>query len=95
MKQHNKLSKTYIFFKVLKLEGNLALTFLPYIYLHCSRGILKVEPGWGHLGGSVVEHLPSDRDRGVLGSSPASGFLQGACFSLCLCPGLSLYVSHE
>ena len=48
----------------------------------------------GHLGGSVVEHLPSAQVM-ILGSSPASGSLQGTCFSLCLCLCLSLYVSHE
>ena len=50
----------------------------------------------GHLGGSVVEHLPSAQ--GVIlgaGSSPISSSLQGASFSLCLCPSLSLWVSHE
>ena len=49
----------------------------------------------GRLGGSVVERLPSAQgiDPRVLGSSPASGSLQGACFSLCLCLCLSLCVS--
>ena len=52
----------------------------------------------GHLGDSVVEHLlsfSSGRDPGVMGLSPASGFPQGACFSLCLCLCFSLRVSHE
>ena len=35
------------------------------------------------------------RDPGDLGSSPTSGFLHGACFSLCLCLCLSFRVSHE
>ena len=41
------------------------------------------------------------RDPGVPVSSPTSGFLHGACFSLCLCLylslslSLSLSVSHE
>ena len=40
----------------------------------------------GHLGGSVVEHLPLAQGvMGVPGSSPTSGSLHGACFSLCLC----------
>ena len=41
----------------------------------------------GRLGGSVVGHLPLAQGviPGVLGSSSASGFLHGACFSLCLC----------
>ena len=34
-------------------------------------------------------------DPGVPGSSPTSGSLQGACFSLCLCLCISLSVSHE
>ena len=34
-------------------------------------------------------------DPGDPGSSPTSGSLHGACFSLCLRPGLSLCVSHE
>ena len=48
------------------------------------------------LGGSVVEHLPLAQ--GMIsrsGSSPTLGSLWGACFSLCLCPCLSLCVSHE
>ena len=52
--------------------------------------------GWGHLGGSVVEQASTfgpGRDTGVLGSSPISGSLQGACFSLCLCLCLSLSLS--
>ena len=46
----------------------------------------------GRLSGSVVERLPafgSGRDPGVLESRPTSGFLYGACFSLCLCLCLS------
>ena len=42
----------------------------------------------GHLGGSVVEGLPLAQVMiPVLGSNPAAGSLQGACFShgLCLC----------
>ena len=46
---------------------------------------------WGHLGGSVVECLPLAQGL-ILGSSPASGSLHGACFSLCLVPA-SLCVS--
>ena len=44
----------------------------------------------------MVERLTgSGRDPGVPGSSPTSGSLQGACFSLCLClcASLSLCVS--
>ena len=46
----------------------------------------------GHLGGSVVECLPLAQVV-VLGLSPASGSLQGACFSLCV--SASLCVSHK
>ena len=45
----------------------------------------KTDAILGHLVGSVVEHLSafgSGRDPGVLGLSPTSGSLQGAC--LCL-----------
>ena len=42
-----------------------------------------------------VPAFGSGHDPGVLGLSPASGSLQGACFSLCLCLCLSLCVSHE
>ena len=35
------------------------------------------------------------RDPGDLGSSPTSGSLHGACFSLCLSMSLLLCVSHE
>ena len=58
----------------------------------------------GRLGGSVVERLPlaqgpvverlplaqGPHDLRDLGSSSASGFLRGACFSLCLCLSLPL-----
>ena len=46
----------------------------------------------GSLGGSVVWCLPLALgcDPGVWGSSPRSGSLHGACFSLCLCLCLSL-----
>ena len=37
--------------------------------------------------------LAPGRDPGVLGSSPASGSLPGACFSLCLCLCLPLSLS--
>ena len=47
-------------------------------------------PRWLSGGASV---FGSGRDPGVLGSSPTSGFLQGACFSLCLCLCLSVCVS--
>ena len=50
----------------------------------------------GHLGGSVVEHLPLAQ--GVIsepGWSPTLGSLWGACFSLCLPLFLPLCVSHE
>ena len=48
-----------------------------------------------HLGDSVVDNLPLACDPRVLGSSPASDYLHGACFSLCLCLCLSLSVCHE
>ena len=49
-------------------------------------------PGW--LNG-WVSAFGSGHDPWVLGSSPASGSPQGACFSLCLCLCLSLCVSYE
>ena len=49
-------------------------------------------PGW--LSGWVPA-FGSGHDPGILGSSPASGSFYGACFSLCLCLRLSLWVSHE
>ena len=59
--------------------------------------VIKNVLEWEHPDGSGVEHLPSAQGMtpGVLGSSPASGSLHGACFSLCLClcPPLSLSVS--
>ena len=56
---------------------------------------IKIPKREGHLGGSVVEHLPSAQVGSghaprVLGSGPTSGSPQGACFSLCLCLCLSL-----
>ena len=53
----------------------------------CSLGAI---PGW--LSGLVPAFRPG-RDPRDLGSSPASGSLQGACFSLCLCLCLSLSLS--
>ena len=49
----------------------------------------------GHLGGSVVDHLPLAQVliSGVLGSGPVSGSLHGDCFSLCLGLCLSFCVS--
>ncbi|XP_077720726.1 cotranscriptional regulator ARB2A isoform X19 [Canis aureus] len=47
-------------------------------------------PGW--LSGLASAFCPG-RDPGVLGSSPTSGSLHGACFSLCLYLCLSLSVS--
>ena len=44
-------------------------------------------PGW--LSGLAPAFGP-ERDPGVPGSSPTSGSLRGACFSLCLCLCLSL-----
>ena len=53
-------------------------------------------PRQGHRGGSAVASaFGSGRDPRVQGSSPASGSLQGACFSVCLCLCPSLCVSHE
>ena len=51
----------------------------------------------GHLGGSVVERLPSAQGMilGVLGSSSVSSSLLEACFSLCVCLCLSLCASNE
>ena len=53
---------------------------------------LSVKTSYGvHLGGSAVERsaFSSGRDPADLGSSPTSGFLHGACISLCLCLCLS------
>ena len=49
-------------------------------------------PGW--LSGWAPA-FGSGHDPRVLGLGPASGSLQGACFSLCLCLCFSLCVSHE
>ena len=46
----------------------------------------KGAPGWLSNWASAFS---SGRDPGVLGSSPTSGSLHGACFSLCLCVRLS------
>ena len=55
---------------------------------------LFIKTAWevGHLGGSVgwTSAFGSGRDPGVLGLSPTSGFLRGACISLCLCLCLSV-----
>ena len=50
------------------------------------------EPGWLKGWASAFSLGCNLR---VLGSSPASGYLWGACFFLCLCLCLSLCVSHE
>ena len=47
-------------------------------------------PGW--LSGLAPAFSPR-HDPGILGSSPESGSRHGACFSLCLCPCLSLSLS--
>ena len=52
--------------------------------------ILLGRLGWLSGGASA---LGSGRNPGALGSSPTSGSLQGACFSLCLCLCLSLSLS--
>ena len=46
---------------------------------------------------SLAPAFGPGHDSGVPGSSPTSGSLHGACFSLCLCLclSLSLWVSHE
>ena len=49
-------------------------------------------PGW--LSGLVPAFGPG-HDPGVLGSSPASGSLHGACFSVCLCLCLSLSLIYK
>ena len=49
-------------------------------------------PGW--LSGLAPTFGPGC-DPGFPGSSPASGSLQGACFSLCQCLSAFLSVSHE
>ena len=49
-------------------------------------------PGW--LSGLTLAFGPGC-DPGVLGLSPMLGSLHGAYFSFCLCPCLSLCVSHE
>ena len=51
------------------------------------KAILQGMPGW--LSG-WVSTFGSGYDPGVLGLSPASGSLQGACFSLCLCLSVCL-----
>ena len=49
-------------------------------------------PGW--LNGLVTAFGPG-HDPGVPEWHPTSGFLYGACFSLCLCLCLSLPLSHK
>ena len=58
---------------------------------------LLIKGEQGCLGGSVVEHLLSAQGRipGSWEESHTLGSLEGACFSLCLHPCLSLYVSRE
>ena len=51
-------------------------------------GMLQWLNGWASAFGS-------GHDPRVLGSSPESGYLHGACFSLFLCLCLSLCVSHK
>ena len=62
--------------------------------LHPWLGRFPLDPsklqGLGHLGGSVVEHLPWGP-----GIESRVGSLHEACFSLCLSLCLSLCVSHE
>ena len=53
-----------------------------------------ISPGQGPRGSDgEVSAFGSGCDPGVLGSSPASGSLEGACFSLCLFLCLSLCLS--
>ena len=52
---------------------------------------LNGAPGWVSGWASAFS---SGSDPGVLRSSPTSVSPQGVCFSLCLCPCLSLCVSH-
>ena len=65
-------------------------------YFSCSSIFLKCLllgiPGWLS---SLAPAFHPGHDPGLSGSSPTSGSLQGACFSLCLCPYLSLCASHE
>ena len=62
------------------------------------KNLISGIPGW--LSG-LVPDIGSGCDPGVPGSSPTSGSLREACFSLCLCLcpslslSLSLCVSHE
>ena len=81
--------------------------------LHSTTLLLKEPAAWTVLGNLLEMQNLGDpwvaqrfsatfspgHDPGGLGSSPTSGSLHGACFSLCLCLcfslSLSLYVSHE
>ena len=71
-----------------QLHGNNLILFAKCLLKFFIGGI----PGW--LSALVPAFCPG-RDPGVPGSSPTTGFLHGACFSLHLCLCLSLCVSHE
>ena len=71
-------------------QWNTAANLWKHFRVFCLFKRERGAPGW--LSGGAPAFGPG-RDPGVLGSSPASGFPQGACFSLCLCLCLPLCVS--
>ena len=77
----------------LQLTGKIAQPMDTHLWRDLITYIFGV-PEWLSGGASAFD---SGHDPGVLGSSPASGSPQRACFSLCLCVclSLSLCVSHE
>ena len=91
--KHSKNSKSQINLWQRKdcnwiLIGKNSLFFFFFFFTVISPGT----PGW--LSG-WASPFGLSHDPGVLGSSPASGFPQGACFSLCLCLCLSLSLTSE
>ena len=73
-----------------------SLVGAPFSGQYTSRELGKIYLSWGHLGSSVVEHVPLAQVM-ILGSwnqvlhqAPA-----GSLLLLCLCLCLSLSVSHE
>ena len=72
---------------IARLHDNFIFNFLKKMSNCFPAGI----PGW--FSGLAPAFGPG-HDPGVLGRSPASGSLHGACFSLC-CVSASLSVSHE
>ena len=77
--------------KVLKKPGHVLRHHLETRCEVCSKCKFTGAPGGSVVEGMpLVEGLPLAHDPGVLGSSSASGSMQGACLSLCICLCLSV-----